>query len=188
MTNELLELCHRGRLVTDKYIGGLQFHSYIENFYGKIFPPRKDTTKHLLEIGIAGGGSLWLWEKYFQNANINAIDVDEFMGLKFKGQHRIQTKCADAYNKFVIETIPNNYYDIIIDDGPHTIESQIIFIEQYLQKTVSGGLLIIEDIAKEEYLETLAMCVPERWQNNIYVHDTCELDNRFDSRIMWIET
>jgi hypothetical protein len=188
MNNELLEICHRRCLVTDKYIGELKFHSYIENFYGKIFPPRKDSTKTLLEIGIASGGSLLLWEEYFQNATINALDVDEFMHLKFKSQRRIVTKCADAYNKFVIETIPNEYYDIIIDDGPHDPLSQCIFVSNYWEKLAPGGLLIVEDIASDEILSTIGESVPAHLQDKIRVHNTCELDKRFDSRILWIQT
>lgn len=174
-------------MVTDKYIGGLQFHSYIENFYGKIFPPRKESTTSLLEIGIAGGGSLWLWEKYFLNAQIYAIDVDFHMHKKFEGQPRIHTLVDNAYSYTVTNKILDRQFDIIIDDGPHTLESQIFFIKKYLPKVAPGGLFIIEDIASNEILEELGTHIPEKYQDKIQVHDTCELDKRFDSRILWIE-
>lgn len=186
--NELLEICQRRKLITDKYMGVMQFHSYIENFYGEIFPARKESTLNVLEIGIASGGSLWLWEEYFKNATIHGIDIDQFMGLKFKGQPRIVTKCADAYNEFVIETQPNEFFDIIIDDGPHTLESQCIFVREYWKKLAPDGLLIVEDIAGDEDLEVLGEHVPEHLQDKIRVHNTCDLDKRFDSRILWIET
>lgn len=185
--NELLDLCHRGKLVTDKYMGELQFHSYIENFYGNLFPPRKERTLTLLEIGIAGGGSLWLWEEYFKNAHIYAIDPDHHMHLKFERQPRIHTFVGDAYDPLTIASI-HTMFDIIIDDGPHTLDSQIKFIDGYLPKVNPGGLLIIEDIASEAFLSILGEHIPDQYQNRIHVHDTCGQDKRFDSRILWIET
>lgn len=186
--NELLELCHNGKLVTDKYIGTLQFHSYIENFYSKVLPSRKYTTMNLLEIGIAGGGSLWLWEKFFPAAHIYALDIDSFMPMKFKGQPRIHAEQGDAYSPEIVAKFKDGMFDIIIDDGPHTLESQCLFLDLYLPKLAPGGLIIIEDIFCEEHLEHIAWHVPEHLQNKIGVHDTCHLDHRFDSRILYIET
>lgn len=186
--NELLEICQRRRLITDKYMGVMQFHSYIENFYGKIFPARKESTLNVLEIGIASGGSLWLWEEYFKRATIHAMDIDEHMSKKFVGQPRISTSCVDAYNKFVIDSIPDQFFDIIIDDGPHTLESQCIFVSRYWEKLAPGGLLIVEDIVSDESLASIGEAVPEHLQDKIQVHNTCDLDNRFDSRILWIQT
>jgi hypothetical protein len=44
----------------------------------------------------------------------------------------------------LINKIPN--LDIVIDDGPHTLESQLSCIDMYYPKINPGGMLIIEDI------------------------------------------
>ena len=47
-------------------------------------------------------------------------------------------------------------FDIIIDDGPHDIESQIAGLDLYLQKVKKGGLYIIEDIQSFSFLHDLS--------------------------------
>lgn len=191
MPNELLEICLTSPgapLPTDKYIGWGTLHSYIENFYSHILPPRKLTTKNLLEIGVAGGGSIALWLRYFPNAVIHAIDKDEGMGRKFSNVNRVRFATHDAYSDLIYDKIPNGFFDIIIDDGPHTVESQCIFIKEYSKKLAPGGLIIVEDIASEEALEAIGLNVPEHLQDKICVYDGTVTDNRYDSRILWIQT
>ena len=185
--NELLTICHQNKLITDKYIGNQQCHSYVENFYGHVFPPRKFSTQKILEIGIATGGSLWLWERFFPSAMIYAVDKEGFMGNKFMGQPRIITIEGDAYSNDIVDKFANISFDIIIDDGPHTLESQVLFLKKYIPKVAPGGIIIIEDIASEDYLPILGESVPENLQDRIKIHDTCKIDNRFDSRILYIE-
>jgi len=185
--NELLDICVQNSLVTDKYIGWSNLHSYVENFYSRVLPSRRSSTKNLLEIGVAGGGSVILWYNYFPNAVIHAIDKDEGMGRKFAGRTRIKFACHDAYSDDIINKIPDGFFDLIIDDGPHTIESQCVFMKKYLPKVAPGGLIVIEDIASEEYLEQIGLCVPEHLQDKIGVWDGTKIDNRYDSRILYIE-
>jgi predicted O-methyltransferase YrrM len=185
--NELLDICVQNSLVTDKYIGWSNLHSYVENFYSRVLPARRTSTKNLLEIGVAGGGSLILWHNYFPNAVIHAIDKDEHMGRKFIGHNRIKFALSDAYSDEIINKIPDGFFDIIIDDGPHTVESQCIFITKYLPKLAHGGLIVIEDIASEEALEQIGEAVPESLQDKICVWDGTAIDNRYDSRILYIQ-
>jgi len=37
-------------------------------------------------------------------------------------------------------------FDIVIDDGPHTLEPQKAFIELYHKLVIPGGYLIVEDV------------------------------------------
>lgn len=65
-------------------------HSYLPT-YQKIFANKKETAKHILEIGIGdnfcssgNGGSIKLWHDYFQNATIHALDI-----ISFEYQYKI---------------------------------------------------------------------------------------------------
>ena len=49
-------------------------HSYLD-LYETLFANKQETTKHILEIGIANGGSIKLWKDYFTNATIHGIDI-----------------------------------------------------------------------------------------------------------------
>ena len=51
--------------------------------------------------------------------------------------------------------------DIVIDDGPHTIESQIYFAANYSDLVKTGGLLIVEDIAGLENAKKIFEALPD---------------------------
>jgi SAM-dependent methyltransferase len=129
----------RGTYLTDKYDLG-----YLENFYDQEFS--QESVK-LLEIGADRGGSIALWRDYFPDSKIFAVDVNDFPD---HGAHKI---IADAYgdNSF----ISDNYFDIVIDDGPHTYESFVAVIQNYHRKLKTGGRLIVEDIIVRDWVEPL---------------------------------
>ena len=62
---------------------------------------------------------------------------------------------ADAYSDIFVKLQLNDFYDYIIDDGPHTLKSQIQFIELYFPKLRKGGKLIIEDIQSNSDLQAI---------------------------------
>lgn len=121
-------------------------HGYISNFYEKEFLPFKDKNIKLLEIGIYTGDSILLWGKYFNDADIYAIDID-FGKIRALAEN-VKYILGNGYSEKVFNNLPN--FDIIIDDGPHSIDTQLAFIESYLPKLNVGGLMIIEDIHHSE--------------------------------------
>lgn len=130
-------------------------HSYIENFYEKEFELYREKEIDLLEIGIETGGSLKLWKEYFiSSKSIIGIDIsDEKIDQKFKNISGVSMHFGDAYDKTFSDKF--DQFDILIDDGPHTLESQIKFIELYLPKLKENGLFIIEDIGNIEHFDIL---------------------------------
>ena len=131
-------------------------HKYISRCYTAIFNEFKDREINLLEIGVAAGGSLLLWNDFFQKGTIYGIDNgnDERISTcveNIKPYNRICLLKADGYSREAYELLIN--FDIIIDDGPHTLETQLKCLELYLPKLKSGGLLIIEDIDSISYME-----------------------------------
>jgi hypothetical protein len=105
-------------------------HSYLD-LYEHLFADKKETAKHILEIGIANGGSIKLWKDYFTNATIHGINIIK----NNKTWHDIESDenitlytGVDAYNKdFIMNTFLNKNmkFDIIIDDGPHNLISMM---------------------------------------------------------------
>lgn len=139
----LLELFARHNYQTDKLHG----HSYIP-VYEELFAPRKESTRNVLEIGIARGGSLHLWHDYFENAQIYGIDNRRFR-KELAHHERIHQIQADAYSadgmaaSFAARGIQ---FDIIIDDGPHNKTSQTAAMELYFPLLADDGMIIIEDV------------------------------------------
>ena len=60
---------------------------------------------------------------------------------------------GDAYDKNFSDTFDK--FDIIIDDGPHTLDSQLKSIELYLPKLKKDGIFIIEDVQNFKFFDTL---------------------------------
>lgn len=62
-------------------------------------------------------------------------------------------------------------FDIVIDDGPHTLESMIKFIQLYSQVMKKDGILVIEDIQSWDWIEILKNVVPDNLKKYIIVYD-----------------
>jgi hypothetical protein len=71
-------------------------------------------------------------------------------------------------------------FDIIIDDGPHTLESMIFFIENYSKLLEEDGILVVEDVQSIEWIEDLKKVVPESLKQYICVYDLRENKKRYD--------
>lgn len=157
------------------------WHAAYLDVYEKLFAPFKDREIALLEIGTDGGGGLRMYQDYFPNGNIVGFDISETPEAA-KGQDRIRHFQHDAYQKVTLEF---GMFDIIIDDGPHTLGSQEFFARNYPALLTSDGIAIIEDIAEHGHLAYLQSCVaPEFFTMGI---DLTHHDNRrFDNRLLAI--
>ena len=83
----------------------------------------------IVEVGIFNGGSLFMWRKYFgPEARIIGIDLNPI---------------AKDWEKDGFEVGP---IDILIDDGGHTNDQQIITSHFAIQNIKDGGVLIVEDV------------------------------------------
>jgi hypothetical protein len=126
-------------------------HSYIEHYYSPEFTSRRAEKLNILEIGIWDGGSIKLWKSWFINSNIIGIDDDSgiFGNKKNTNENSIPGATLiwdDAYSNKVANQFEDNYFDYIIDDGPHTFDSHKLCIEKWLPKLKQGGKCIIEDV------------------------------------------
>lgn len=129
--------------------------SYIELFYEEEFKALREKNIRLLEIGVRHGASVHLWNKYFKSIDITGIDNSSDLDLadgkqvniEWINAENIKIINADAYSSLVAGTLVNKY-DVIIDDGPHTIKSQVFCIKNYAVKLSKDGVLIVEDILK----------------------------------------
>ena len=117
---------------------------YLEYFYDKVFPKLQNDDINLLEIGCLHGGSIKMWKDYFSpNSSIYGVDSRDFPSIS--GVNKI---IGNAYSDKIINQFQDDYFDIIIDDGPHTYQSFLDVIQKYKPKLKSNGLLVIEDIIR----------------------------------------
>ena len=161
-------------LMTDKYY----VHSYIP-VYDKLFKNVKNDKLNILEIGISHGGSLNLWNQFFTNSTIHGIDIEKSPTWLIN-HDEIKVAQTDAYSKNALTLFDNVTYDIIIDDGPHTLESMIIAVELYLNKVNKGGMLIIEDIISMTWIQSILNKIPNNIIYTKEIYDLRHIKNRDD--------
>jgi hypothetical protein len=166
-------------------------HSYLE-LYEKLLFSKKDNAKNVLEVGIFDGGSIKLWHDYFQNATIYGLDVkkisDTWDGIK--NNKRINLGCFDAYNDIFFKRHflnKNIKFDMMLDDGPHTLESMKQFIKLYSQIISDDGILIIEDIPDWKWIEILTNETPQNLKKFIKSYDLRPNKGRYDDIVFTID-
>lgn len=175
-------------------------HSYLPT-YQKIFANKKETAKHILEIGIGdnscssgNGGSIKLWHDYFQNATIHALDIIslDIIWDQIKNNNRISIyHSSDAYEEtFFNDNFLNKdiKFDIMIDDGPHSLNSMMTFIKLYSKLLTNNGILVIEDIQSIDWIPILMNQVPDNLKKFIQVYDLRSIKNRYDDLLFVINT
>lgn len=132
-------------------------HDYISGWYSAEFSEKRYDSLNILEIGAAAGDSMVLFRDYFENSKFTTIDNlsqhDVNKTNQIKSIKGVDLIIDDAYTLECVSRFEDGYFDYIIDDGPHTLESQLYSVEHYLGKVKLGGKLIIEDV-KGSYLNT----------------------------------
>ena len=159
-------------------------HKYCSAFYDNAFFDLKDKKLNILEIGIQNGSSLVLWNEYFKNSIIYGIDNTNFIKDRLDTYPRIKTIIQDAYKKELTSNLP--LFDIIIDDGPHTLESQIKFINNYFKKLNKNGKLFIEDVDGKHNLNELIK-EASKFTSNVTSIDFRSKTNTEDSIMLMIQ-
>jgi demethylmacrocin O-methyltransferase len=118
------------------------YHNFTE-IYDDIF--KEYTSPRILEIGVYNFSSILMYKKYFKNPYIVAMDkqdksnyLDSSWRFVKGDQSNINDlkKCTDGELLF----------DIVIDDGGHTMKQQQISFGYLLDFINPGGYYIIEDL------------------------------------------
>lgn len=101
----------------------------------------------ILEIGVYQGGSLKMWRDYFgEQAQIYAIDINpDCKQFETENTHIFIGSQEDReFLREVRSRIPK--LDILIDDGGHTMNQQIVSFEELYGHIKSNGIYLCEDL------------------------------------------
>jgi hypothetical protein len=160
---KMTELCNLARKwTTDKAL-------YYSPFYHSVFKDRRNEVRKVLEFGIGYpelmmqpasrigaryyivGASLFMWEEYFPNAEIYALDNRRSI---FINSGRIHSFYCEQSNESsyaeVIEAIGKDF-DLIIDDGSHEPEDQILCANMLSSLLGENGIYVMEDAPLDGY-------------------------------------
>lgn len=168
------EIGHFGSDIGQNDKGGT--HTYLET-YDKLFAPFQNGCS-FLEIGLAGGDSIKLWDEYFDNSKIVGCDLSIiFERLQYKNE--VELISCNATDAKILTELREKTFDIIIDDGSHMTQDQITTFNLLKSRMNKGAVYIIEDI--------LALDIERSKYEGL--HSNCEIidmrDNgRFDNALI----
>jgi len=151
-------------------------HQYL-HVYEALLEPIRSRVNNVLEIGIHTGESHRMWRDYFFNSHVYGFDVSDICAGMI-GEERITTAFLNAYSQEALNLFPDIEYDVIIDDGPHSIESQAFCVQHYCRRLSSNGILIVEDIPFPEWIPIIASYVPDDLKPYMYSIDRRIAPNR----------
>jgi Methyltransferase domain len=113
--------------------------------YEELFGDLRDEPINLIEIGVAGGGSLEMWLRYFARARIVGIDIDPKCSRHARGRAEVRIGSQDD-EQFLRSVAADSPPTIVVDDGSHIAAHIIKTFEVLFPLLIPGGFYAIEDV------------------------------------------
>jgi hypothetical protein len=121
-------------------------HTNYFPIYDHIFKEYRNKPITFVEIGILNGGSLFMWRNFF-GPNARIIGIDFNPSAKKHMDSGFEIYIGDQGNeefwKHTLALI--GQIDILLDDGGHTFNQQIVTVNSVLPYVKDGGILVTED-------------------------------------------
>ena len=143
---ERLVATHRGFVMN-------KWKHYFE-IYDRHFARFRDRHITLLEIGVAGGGSLQIWRRYFgPNARIFGLDINP--DCKRFESPGTQVLIGNQGDPNFLEHLADEIgpLDILIDDGSHAYNDQLTTFRALFKRIQMDGLYVCEDLCSSYWGE-----------------------------------
>jgi hypothetical protein len=146
------------------------WHSY-GRVYDQLFEGK--TVRKMLEIGIGykglmgeayeNGASLHMWAEYFPEAQIYGLDI-RWPALVNEGRIRsFQCDQGKISSLLSARTLIGDGFDLIVDDGSHYSEHQVLSAAVLWPCIAPGGRYVIEDVWSLEEVDPFISFPHEVW-------------------------
>ena len=115
-------------------------HTYIE-VYEELFSKIRHEPISILEIGVLDDGSMRMWNEYFDNDDVSmtGMDIDT----------EVKSEYAEMfYGDQAVVDLSNLRFDLIIDDGNHSKDSNVKTYHNLIGCLKPEGIYVIEDVDK----------------------------------------
>lgn len=129
---------HRGRVVNKWAHYFPVYERYFQKFVSRPVV--------IFEIGVAQGGSLQVWKKYFgPYAQVVGIDVQS--GSRFS-EDQIEVRIGDQSNSRFLKGLVKEFGppDIVIDDGSHRMDDVMKTFQVLYPLMPKGAIYFVEDM------------------------------------------
>jgi hypothetical protein len=130
---------HRAGRVLDKW-------AHYFPIYTRHFSPYRGRPVRILEIGIYRGGSLDMW-RWFFGPQVTLVGIDIDPDAKAAADPRHVVEIGDQTDADFLRRVAEEHgpFDIVIDDGGHEMDQQIITAQTLFPLLADGGVFLVED-------------------------------------------
>ena len=118
------------------------YHKNFKNFIGK--------NMTFLEIGVQSGGTIKMWRSYFGSlSTYYGVDISSYANLLFNCPPHVNIIQGDQQSRDFWKAFKakSPLFDIILDDGGHMMQQQIITFQELWDHLKPGGIYLVEDTA-----------------------------------------
>lgn len=123
-----------------------KWHHFLP-LYDRYLAPFRGRPVRFLEIGVFGGGSLWMWRRFFgPEATIFGIDIDRRCAVHDgrDAQVRIGSQADPDFLGRVADEMGG--LDLVLDDGSHQSAHIRASLAALFPRLSPGGLYMVEDL------------------------------------------
>lgn len=155
-------------------------HAYME-VYEMLFAELLPET--VLEIGVFNGDSHKLWADFLLQAGlweapvVIGFDTDlshlttDFTEAPY-ADDTVFLHEVDAYTDEALATLDRYPQpDVVIDDGPHTLESMLYACTHYAPRVAEGGLFVVEDVPNLDWIPQMTEALPANLRRESFAID-----------------
>ncbi len=122
---------------------GKAVHNYL-GYLESYLAPIRSSASAVLELGIAEGGSLLMWEQYFPTARIVGVDILPECIKPFSRALAVLVRDGDLED--LLLKLGGQTFDVIIDDASHNYQNTRSYFYALWPCLKPGGFYIIEDL------------------------------------------
>jgi len=155
-------------------------HHYLKVYYD-LFKDKRESVKKVLEIGAGEGAGLRMFRDFFPNATIYGAEIDKKRVYNINNDEprdfRIEVFECDQSSEYDLINLISKIggdIDLVIDDGSHKPEDQVLTCMTLMKRLHYGAIYIIEDVVKPEIAKWLYKFYPE----------VIKVGNRYDDRLI----
>jgi cephalosporin hydroxylase len=145
--------------------GGTPLDKWVHYFaiYDRHLARYRGSAARLLEIGVYRGGGLDMFSHYLgPAASLVGLDIDESGRAAVAGRYPVEV--GDQQDPAFLQRVVDQHgpFDIVIDDGGHTMQQQITSVETLFPLLADGGVYIVEDCHTSYWPEFADSADPSR--------------------------
>jgi hypothetical protein len=115
--------------------------------YDRYFRDFVNKSVTFLEIGVASGGSLQMWKRYF-GPHATIVGIDILPECKSYEEDQIEIRIGMQQDHAFLQSVLDEFGtpDIVLDDGSHMMSHVLSTFEFLYPKVAKNGIYMVEDL------------------------------------------